>query len=129
MTHAQLKETWWIVFGLELGVMQIRDYIQRFKFTCNVERKGISSWRILEDINVNKIETNGGKLSKTVVKGHVVLGKYKQAVWACVPIIPDVIADDGHCARCGTYTPLYWQLCAKCYAQPLAQPRQAQIDV
>ena len=78
---------------------------------------------------MHEIETNGGKLSKTIVKGHVVLGRYKQAVSACVPIVPDVIADDGYCAWCRFDAPLYWQLCATCYAQPLVQPKQAPINV
>ena len=114
-TQAQTKESWWIVFGLELGVMQIREYLSRFKLTSNVERKGVSAWRIMEDINVREIEINGGKLTKTIVKGR---GQHSRAIWSRVPIIPDVMAEQGRCARCDKHNPLYWQVCAECYARP-----------
>ena len=124
-TYEQTKEKWWIVFGLELGAMQIRDYLQRFKLTSNVERKKISAWRIMEDINVREIEEQGGRLTKTIVKGR---GPQRRAMWCRVPVIPTVMAENGRCPQCQLYNPLYWEMCAECYSSHQIQSVQGAMD-
>ena len=55
MDYNQLSEAWWIVFELTLNAEQVCDLMNRFKITCNIERKGVPSWRISEDIFIRVV--------------------------------------------------------------------------
>ena len=110
MDYNQLSDTRWIVFEMTLCAQQVRDYLNRFKLSSHIERKGVPSWRIPEDIFVPDIQTKGGRVNKHLVKG------WETAVFRCYNnITPDLDTTNGNCICCRRNAPLCARQCSRCW--------------
>ena len=117
MDYNQLSEAWWIVFEMTLNAEQVCDLLNRFKITCNIERKGVSSWRISEDIFIPGIQANGGMVYKHIVHGWgtAVFRYYNN-------ITPGLNIFKGDCICCKRYEPLCARQCAGCWSNSVVPP-------
>ena len=124
MDYNQLSEAWWIVFEMTLNAEQVCDLMNRFQITSNIERKGVPSWRISEDISIPNIQANGGMVRKHIVKG------WETAVFRCYNnITPDFNITNGDCICCKRHEPLCARQCAWCWnnrAVPPAPPQESE---
>ena len=121
MDYNQLSEAWWIVFEMTLNAEQVCDLLNRFKITCNIERKGVSSCRISEDIFISNIQANGGMVYKHIVQG------WGTAVFRCCNnITPGFSIFKGDCICCKRYEPLCARQCAWCWNNSVVPPAPPQ---
>ncbi len=117
MDYNQLSEAWWIVFELTLNAEQVCDLMNRFKITCNIERKGVPSWRISEDIFIPNIQANGGMVYKHIVHGWgTAVFRYYNNFTAGLSIFK------GDCICCKRHEPLCACQCAQCWNNCVVLP-------
>ena len=120
MDYNQLHDAWWIVLELILCADQVCDLTNRAKITCNIERKGIPTWRISEDIYIPNLRADGGLVQK-----HVVHGWGKAVFQDFDRFTPGLTIFKGDCISCKRHGPLCAQQCAQCWnnhAIPPAPP-------
>ena len=120
MDYNQLNEAWWVVFELILHADQVCDLINRFKITCNVERKGVPSWRISEDIYIPNLRADGGLVQKHIAHG------WGTAIFQDFDKFTIGLSIfKGDCISCKRHGPLCARQCAQCWnncAIPPAPP-------
>ena len=110
MDYNQLQNAWWIVLELILCSDQVCDLTNRAKITCNIERKGIPTWRISEDIYIPNLRADGGLVQKHVVHG------WGTAVFQDFDrFTPGLTIFTGACISCKKNGPLCAQQCAQCW--------------
>ena len=117
MDYNQLTETWWIVFELTLCAEQVCGLMNGFKMTCNIERKGVTSWRISEDIFIPRIQANGGLVHKHIAHGWgtAIFHNFNNFTIG-------LSIFKGDCTSCKRFGPLCARQCAQCWNNKVVPP-------
>ena len=121
MDYNQLQQAWWIVVELNLCADYACDLLNRSKITCNIERKGVSSWRILEDIHIPSLRERGGLMQKHVVYGWGT--PFNTTVFLNFDRFTlGLTIHTGTCNSCKMNRPLCAQQCAQCWNNSITPP-------
>ena len=126
MDYNQLQYAWWIVLEMILPADYACDLLNRSKITCNVERKGIPTWRISEDIHIPTLRLNGGLVQKHVVYGWGT--PFDTTVFKDFDrFTPGLTIFTGTCNSCKENGPLCAQQCAKCCNSSIPPPPPPEV--
>ena len=121
MDYNQLQYAWWIVLELILPADYACDLLNRAKITCNMERKGIPTWRISEDIHIPNLRASGGLVQKHVVYGWGI--PFNTTVFKDFDrFTPGLTIFTGTCNSCRENGPLCAQQCAQCWNNSTPPP-------
>ena len=122
MDYNQLQNAWWIVLELILCSDHVCDLINRAKITCNIELKGVPTWRIAEDIYIPNLRAKGGLVQK-----HVVYGWGTAVFQDFDKFTLGLTIFTGTCISCKKEGPLCAQQCAQCWNNSIPPPPPAEV--